>query len=199
MVPFVYELVEVVCFHLQWIFCPWFFRLATWRPVSTIHHRRRERCTSWITFYIHTHLTLPSALVVQLPLLLLRRATMQTSTRKIVVHGISNNGRIYFFSERPQAIEGYDLAIEDAYTMQQLCAYEVSCLCIFCHDSMNVLQTAAIASSPNSLLKKKDLTMHEYSDTLIFVATHLTMSIWNRFNDLPTVSCSSDHTVHRGC
>jgi len=104
-----------------------------------------------------------------------------------------------FFSERPQAIEGYDLAIEDAYTMQQLCAYEVSCLCIFCHDSMNVLQTAAIASSPNSLLKKKDLTMHEYSDTLIFVATHLTMSIWNRFNDLPTVSCSSDHTVHRGC
>ena len=83
--------------------------------------------------------------------------------------------------------------------MQQLCAYEVSCLCIFCHDSMNVLQTAAIASSVNSLLKKKDLTMHEYSDTLIFVATHLTMSIWNRFNDLPTVSCSSDHTVHRGC
>jgi len=36
-------------------------------------------------------------------------------------------------------------------------------------------------------------------NTLIFVAIHLTMSIWNEFNDLPTVSCSYDHTVHTGC
>ena len=191
--PFVYELVEVVCFHLQWIFCPWFFRLAAWRPVSTIHHRRRERCTSWITFYIHIQLTLPSALAVQLPLLLLRRATMQTSTRKVVVHGISNIGRIFFF-RTPAS----DWRI---WLSNRGCIHYVTVVRLRGELSLHLLPRLDECFTDCRYSKFGELftDMHEYSDTLIFVATHLTMSIWNGFNDLPTVSCSSDHTVHRGC
>ena len=44
-------------------------------------------------------------------------------------------------------IEGFDLTIEDVYTMQQLCAYEVSYPCVLYRDLIHALQTVAIGYS----------------------------------------------------
>jgi len=44
-------------------------------------------------------------------------------------------------------LKGFDLTIEDVYTMQQLCAYEVSYPCVSYHNLIHTLQTVAIGYS----------------------------------------------------
>jgi len=44
-------------------------------------------------------------------------------------------------------LKGFDLTIEDVYTMQQLCAYEVSYPCVSYRNLIHTLQTVAIGYS----------------------------------------------------